>query len=204
VIWRAFRVIAWPFVCAVLLRRVAIRDLLWPNTTISRDSTPIPLVVAYDKRFARNWGYDGVYSFSAHHAYGGPAGLKRLVNACHEAGLAVILDVVYNHLGPEGNYLSRFGPHFTDKYRTHWRSALNFDDACSDGVRNYFIENALHWFDNYHIDGLRLDAIHAICDMSARPFLQELAERVMEFSIQRIHLISLLPPRRAWLFCSQL
>ena len=132
----------------------------------------------------RNWGYDGVYPFSVHHAYGGPAGLKRLVNACHVAGLAVILDVVYNHLGPEGNYLSRFGPYFTDKYRTPWGSALNFDGAWSDGVRNYFIENALHWFGKYHIDGLRLDAIHTICDMSARPFLQELAERTGEFSVK--------------------
>jgi maltooligosyltrehalose trehalohydrolase len=130
----------------------------------------------------RNWGYDGVYPFSAHHAYGGPAGLKRLVNACHEAEMAVILDVVYNHLGPEGNYLSRFGPYFTDKYRTPWGSAFNFDDAWSEGVRNYFIENARHWFDNYHIDGLRLDAIHAICDLSARPFLQELAEQTADFS----------------------
>jgi maltooligosyltrehalose trehalohydrolase len=133
----------------------------------------------------RNWGYDGVYPFSAHHAYGGPVGLKRLVNACHKAGLAVILDVVYNHLGPEGNYLSRFGPYFTDKYRTPWGAALNFDDAWSDGVRNYFIENALHWFGHYHIDGLRLDAVHAIHDASAKPFLQELAERTAEFSERR-------------------
>jgi maltooligosyltrehalose trehalohydrolase len=133
----------------------------------------------------RNWGYDGVYPFSAHHAYGGPAGLKRLVNACHEAGLAVILDVVYNHLGPEGNYLSRFGPYFTDKYRTPWGAALNFDDAWSDGVRNYFIENALHWFGHYHIDGLRLDAVHAIRDASAKHFLKEMAERTAEFSERR-------------------
>jgi maltooligosyltrehalose trehalohydrolase len=133
----------------------------------------------------RNWGYDGVYPFSAHHSYGGPAGLKRLVNACHDAGLAVILDVVYNHLGPEGNYLSRFGPYFNDKYQTPWGAALNFDDAWSDGVRNYFIENALHWFGAYHIDGLRLDAIHAICDLSARPFLRELAEQTAEFSARQ-------------------
>ncbi len=144
--------------------------------------TAIELMPVAEFPGARNWGYDGVYPFSVHHAYGGPAGLKRLVNACHEAGLAVILDVVYNHLGPEGNYLSRFGPYFTDKYRTPWGAALNFDDAWSDGVRNYFIENALHWFDNYHIDGLRLDAIHAICDLSARPFLQELADRTAELS----------------------
>ncbi len=144
--------------------------------------TAIELMPVAEFPGERNWGYDGVYPFSAHHSYGGPMGLKRLVNACHEAGLAVILDVVYNHLGPEGNYLSRFGPYFTDKYRTPWGAALNFDNAWSDGVRNYFIENALHWFDNYHIDGLRLDAIHAICDLSARPFLRELADRTAEFS----------------------
>jgi maltooligosyltrehalose trehalohydrolase len=147
--------------------------------------TAIELMPVAEFPGERNWGYDSVYPFSAHHAYGGPAGLKRLVNACHEAGLAVILDVVYNHLGPEGNYLSRFGPYFTDKYRTLWGSALNFDDAWSDGVRNYFIENALHWFDAYHIDGLRLDAVHAVSDLSARPFLRELAERTKEFSTRR-------------------
>jgi maltooligosyltrehalose trehalohydrolase len=144
--------------------------------------TAIELMPVAEFPGERNWGYDGVYPFSAHHAYGGPAGLKRLVNACHEAGLALILDVVYNHLGPEGNYLSRFGPYFTDKYQTPWGSALNFDGAWSDGVRNYFIENALHWLGVYHIDGLRLDAVHAIHDMSARHFLQELAERTAEFS----------------------
>jgi maltooligosyltrehalose trehalohydrolase len=133
----------------------------------------------------RNWGYDGVYPFAVQNSYGGPEGLKRLVNACHQQGLAVILDVVYNHLGPEGNYLADFGPYFTDKYRTPWGRAINFDAAHSDEVRNFFIENALHWFGNYHIDALRLDAIHAIYDTSAKPFLQELAERVEEFSTQQ-------------------
>jgi maltooligosyltrehalose trehalohydrolase len=147
--------------------------------------TAIELMPVAEFPGERNWGYDGVYPFSAHRAYGGPAGLKRLVNACHEAGLAVILDVVYNHLGPEGNYLSRFGPYFTDKYRTPWGAALNFDGEWSDGVRNYFIENALHWFGVYHIDGLRLDATHAIHDLSARPFLQELAGQTAEFSARR-------------------
>ncbi len=147
--------------------------------------TAIELMPVAEFPGERNWGYDGVYPFSVHHAYGGPAGLKRLVNACHEAGLAVILDVVYNHLGPEGNYLSRFAPYFTDKYRTPWGSAINFDGAWSDGVRNYFIENALHWFDNYHVDALRLDAIHTIYDLSARPFLQELAEQAAEFSARQ-------------------
>jgi len=133
----------------------------------------------------RNWGYDGVYPFAVQNSYGGPEGLKRLVNACHQQGLAVGLDVVYNHLGPEGNYLGDFGPYFTEKYKTPWGRAINFDDAYSDEVRNVFIENALHWFQHYHIDALRLDAIHAIYDMSARPFLQELAETVEEFSNQQ-------------------
>jgi maltooligosyltrehalose trehalohydrolase len=108
--------------------------------------------------------------------------LKRLVDACHRQGLAVILDVVYNHLGPEGNYMHEFAPYFTEKYRTPWGNALNFDDSWSDEVRNFFIENALYWFRNYHIDALRLDAVHAIHDMSASPFLQELSERVADFS----------------------
>ncbi len=130
----------------------------------------------------RNWGYDGVYPFAVQHSYGGPAGLKRLVNACHNTGIALILDVVYNHLGPEGNYLADFAPYFTDKYRTPWGKAINFDGPYSDGVRNYFIENALHWVRDYHIDALRLDAVHAIFDMSAQPFLAELARQVNDFS----------------------
>jgi len=130
----------------------------------------------------RNWGYDGVYPFAVQNSYGGPTGFKWLVNECHKRGIAVILDVVYNHLGPEGNYLWDYGPYFTKKYRTPWGDALNFDGAHSNEVRNYFIENALHWFKNYHIDALRLDAIHGISDMSAKPFLSELAEKVEEFS----------------------
>ncbi len=130
----------------------------------------------------RNWGYDGVYPFAVQNSYGGPVGLKRLVEACHRQGLAIVLDVVYNHLGPEGNYLDDFGPYFTDKYRSAWGRALNFDDAYSDEVRNFFIENALYWLREYHVDALRLDAIHAIHDASAKPFLQELAEKVADFS----------------------
>ncbi|MEW6586505.1 MAG: alpha-amylase family glycosyl hydrolase, partial [Nitrospirota bacterium] len=107
----------------------------------------------------RNWGYDGTYPFAVQHSYGGPDGLKRLVNECHKIGIAVILDVVYNHLGPEGNYLWDYGPYFTSKYRTPWGEAINYDDAHSNEVRNYFIENAMHWFGNYHIDALRLDAV---------------------------------------------
>lgn len=130
----------------------------------------------------RNWGYDGAYPFAVQSSYGGPPGLKRLVDACHGQGMAVILDVIYNHVGPEGNYLHEFGPYFTEKYVTPWGNAINFDDAHSDEVRNFFIENALYWFRNFHVDSLRLDAIHAIHDMSARPFLQELSERVADFS----------------------
>ncbi len=133
----------------------------------------------------RNWGYDGAYPFSVHGAYGGPQGLKRLVNECHKREMAVILDVVYNHLGPEGNYLWDFGPYFTDRYKTPWGWAVNFDGPFSNDVRNYFIENAFYWCARYHIDALRLDAIHSIYDMSARPFLQELAERVRDFSEKR-------------------
>ncbi len=130
----------------------------------------------------RNWGYDGVYPFAVQNSYGGPEGMRRLVNICHGLGMAVILDVVYNHLGPEGSYLRDFGPYFTEKYKTPWGNAINFDGAYSNEVRNFFIENALHWSRNYHVDALRLDAIHGIFDMSAKPFLQELAQRVEEFS----------------------
>ncbi|MCP8304817.1 MAG: malto-oligosyltrehalose trehalohydrolase [archaeon] len=130
----------------------------------------------------RNWGYDGVYPYAVQNTYGGPEGLKRLVNECHNKGIAIILDVVYNHLGPEGNYLGDFGPYFTDKYKTPWGRAINFDGPFSDNVRNFFIKNALFWFRNYHIDALRIDAVHSIFDMSAKPFLLELAERVDEFS----------------------
>lgn len=126
----------------------------------------------------RNWGYDGVYPFAAHHDYGGVDGFKRLVNEAHRQGIAVILDVVYNHMGPEGNYLREYGPYFTEKYHTPWGSALNFDDAWCDGVRHYFLQNALMWLDEFHVDGLRMDAIHAICDFSANHFIQDLTTAV--------------------------
>jgi maltooligosyltrehalose trehalohydrolase len=126
----------------------------------------------------RNWGYDGVYPFAVQGSYGGPVGLKQLINACHQKQLAVVLDVVYNHLGPEGNYLADFGPYFSDAYRTPWGAPLNFDGPHSDEVRRFFIENALYWITEFHIDALRLDAVHAIRDFSARPFLEELAQEV--------------------------
>ena len=131
---------------------------------------------------ARNWGYDGVYPFAAQNSYGGPEGLQRFVNAAHLHGLAVALDVVYNHLGPEGNYLGVYGPYFTDRYRTPWGEAVNYDGAYSDEVRRFFIENALYWFEDCHIDVLRLDAIHGIFDFSARHFLAELKSAVDELA----------------------
>jgi len=129
---------------------------------------------------SRNWGYDGVDLYAPQSTYGGPAGLKTLVNACHRAGLAVILDVVYNHLGPEGNYVGEFGPYFTNCYRTPWGDAINFDGPGSDGVRRFIVENALYWLTEYHMDALRLDAIHGIFDFGARHILQELAEAFHE------------------------
>lgn len=124
----------------------------------------------------RNWGYDGVNLYAVQNSYGGPQGLKNLVNRCHQEGFAVILDVVYNHLGPEGNYLPLFGHYFQDRYHTPWGSAVNFDGEWSDEVRQFFFENVIQWLDEYHFDGLRLDAIHAIMDESAKPFLEELSE----------------------------
>ena len=132
----------------------------------------------------RNWGYDGVYPYAVQNSYGRPEDFKQLVDAAHQHGIAIILDVVYNHFGPEGNYLAHHAPYFTDTYHTPWGEAINFDDAYSYGVRNYFIENALYWLENYHIDGLRLDAIQAIYDSSAKHILQEMADKVEELSQQ--------------------
>jgi maltooligosyltrehalose trehalohydrolase len=128
----------------------------------------------------RNWGYDGVLPYAAESSYGGPDGLRRLVDAAHGQGIGVCLDVVYNHLGPEGNHLQKLGPYFTDAYRTPWGSAINFDGPESDPVREFFIANALMWVEQFHVDALRLDAVHAIHDESAYSFLRELAERVGE------------------------
>ena len=126
----------------------------------------------------RGWGYDGVLLAAPHHAYGGPEGLKRLVDGCHGRGLAVVLDVVYNHLGPSGNHLGRFGPYFTDRYRTPWGEAVNLDGPGSDEVRRFLIDNALDWLEHYHVDGLRIDAVHAFADRSAVHLLEELAGAV--------------------------
>ena len=142
---------------------------------------------------SRNWGYDGVFPFAVQDSYGGPKGLKYLVNACHAKGIAVVLDVVYNHLGPEGNYLGALGPYFTDKYNTPWGNAINFDDAYCDGVRTYFIENVLMWFRDFHIDALRLDAVHAIKDFSPVHILREIKMHVnelMQLTGRQYHLIA--------------
>ncbi|MFL5608419.1 MAG: malto-oligosyltrehalose trehalohydrolase, partial [Gemmatimonadaceae bacterium] len=128
----------------------------------------------------RNWGYDGVHLYAPHHAYGGPEGLKLLVDAAHAYGLGVVLDVVYNHVGPEGNYLDQFGPYFTDVYRTPWGRALNYDGAGSDAVRRWVHDNALYWVTEYHVDALRLDAVQGIYDFGALQLLEELSDEVHE------------------------
>ena len=128
------------------------------------------------------WGYDGVDLFAPHHAYGGPDALKRLVNAAHQKGLAVLLDVVYNHLGPAGNYLSSFGAYFTERHRTPWGEAVNLDGPYSHEVRRFFCDNALMWLRDYHFDGLRVDAVHALVDNGAIHFLEQLAHEVEEMS----------------------
>ena len=122
----------------------------------------------------RNWGYDGVFPFAVQQNYGGANALQHLVDACHQKGLAVILDVVYNHIGPDGNYFNQYGPYFTDKYHILWGKAINFDDAGCDAVREYYIENALMWLRDFHIDALRLDAVHAIKDLSPKHILAEM------------------------------
>lgn len=127
---------------------------------------------------ARNWGYDGVFPYAVQNSYGGAGGLKHLVDACHAKGIAVVLDVVYNHFGPEGNYFREFGPYFTDKHCTPWGDAINFDDDHCEGVRRYFIENVLMWFRDFHLDALRLDAVHAIVDFGAIHILREIREHV--------------------------
>jgi maltooligosyltrehalose trehalohydrolase len=155
-------------------------DAVIPHLAGLRDLgvTAIELMPVAQFPGRRNWGYDGVYPFAVQESYGGPQGLKRLVDACHRAGLAVVLDVVYNHLGPEGNYFRDFGPYFTDRARTPWGEALNFDGPDSEEVRRFFLENALAWVTDFHIDALRLDSVDRIIDQSAQPFLAALARAV--------------------------
>jgi maltooligosyltrehalose trehalohydrolase len=141
----------------------------------------------------RNWGYDGVQLYAAQNSYGGPHGLARLIDACHAAGLAVFLDVVYNHLGPEGNYLAEFGPYFTDHYRTPWGTAVNYDGAGSDSVRDFVLDNARMWLEEFHCDGLRLDAVHAIVDLGAQHLLraiQDEADSVAQGTGRPTHVVA--------------
>jgi maltooligosyltrehalose trehalohydrolase len=154
---------------AVIPRLAALREL---------GITSIELMPVAQFPGERNWGYDGVELYAPQNSYGGPDALKRLVNAAHAVGLAVLLDVVYNHVGPEGNYLSEYAPYFTDVYRTPWGSAVNYDGADSDEVRRFIIENACYWVADFHMDALRLDAIHGIFDFQARHILAELTARV--------------------------
>lgn len=130
----------------------------------------------------RGWGYDGVSLYAVHAPYGGPAALQRLVDAAHREGLGVCLDVVYNHLGPDGNYLAQFGPYFTDAHETPWGWAVNLDQAHADGMREFIVDNAMRWFADFHIDALRLDAVHALVDDSPTHILAELSERTAELS----------------------
>ena len=138
--------------------------------------TAIELMPVAEFPGCRNWGYDGVHLFAPQSTYGGPAGLRRLVDAAHAAGLAVLLDVVYNHFGPEGNYLAEYGPYFTDRHHTPWGPAVNYDAEGSAGVRDYVLGNARMWIREYHLDGLRLDAVHAIHDAGPRHVLAELGD----------------------------
>ncbi|WP_461451942.1 malto-oligosyltrehalose trehalohydrolase [Mucilaginibacter sp.] len=133
----------------------------------------------------RNWGYDGVFPYAVQNSYGGAKGLMQLVNACHQKGIAVVLDVVYNHIGPEGNAFNDYGKYFTTKYNTPWGKAINFDDEWCDAVRDYYIQNALMWFRDFHIDALRMDAVHAIKDFSTKHILQEIKERINELTLAK-------------------
>jgi maltooligosyltrehalose trehalohydrolase len=146
--------------------------------------THIDLMPVNEFSGAWGWGYDGVDIYAPHHHYGTPDQLKQFVNACHKKGLAVILDVVYNHLGPEGDYLDQFGPYYTDKYETPWGLAVNLDGPGCETVRRFFCDNAIMWVRDYHFDGLRLDAIHALLDHSALHLLEQLSVEVKELEAQ--------------------
>jgi maltooligosyltrehalose trehalohydrolase len=150
----------------------AIRELRWLRTL---GVTAIEIMPVAEFPGERNWGYDGVHLYATQGSYGGPDGLRCLVDAAHRTGLAVILDVVYNHLGPEGNYLDAFGPYFTEAYRTPWGRALNYDGPDSDEVRAWVLDNVRQWIRDFHLDGLRLDAVHGIFDHGAVHLLEEIA-----------------------------
>jgi maltooligosyltrehalose trehalohydrolase len=166
--------------------------------------THVELMPVVEFSGERGWGYDGVDLFAPHRAYGAPDDLKKLVEACHARGLAVILDVVYNHLGPSGNYLAKFAPYFTKKFATFWGEGINFDGADSDEVRRFFCDNALMWLRDFHFDGLRLDAVHGIVDTSATHILEQLKIEVEKLSTQLGRPLILIPesdlndPRLLW------
>ncbi|MGH9039716.1 MAG: alpha-amylase family glycosyl hydrolase, partial [Acidimicrobiia bacterium] len=155
--------------------------------------THIELLPVCEFPGTRGWGYDGVDLFAPHHAYGGPDGLKRLIDAAHAHGLGVIIDVVYNHLGPDGNYLGAYGPYFTDRYSTPWGDAVNFDAAGSDELRSLVVDNACMWLRDYHADGLRIDAVHAIFDASAIHILEEIGASVRELEAETGRHYTLIP-----------
>ncbi|MBS3803206.1 MAG: malto-oligosyltrehalose trehalohydrolase [Oleiphilaceae bacterium] len=151
--------------------------------------TAIELMPVSDFPGRRNWGYDGVLPFAPDHSYGSPEALKELIQKAHERHIMVFLDVVYNHFGPDGNYLHLYAPDFfTERHQTPWGAGINFDDRNNATVRDFFIHNALYWLEEYHLDGLRLDAVHAIEDDSEYPFLKELAHRVQDGPGQERHI----------------
>ena len=147
--------------------------------------TAVELMPVAEFPGGRNWGYDGAHLYAPQSTYGGPEELKKLIDACHREGLAFVLDVVYNHLGPEGNYAGEYMPLYSEEHKSPWGAGLNFDGEGSEGVRRYFVENALYWLTEYHVDALRLDAVHAIVDTGRRHFLRQLAE---EFHAQAARL----------------
>ncbi|MBB5252674.1 malto-oligosyltrehalose trehalohydrolase [Sulfurisphaera ohwakuensis] len=138
--------------------------------------TAIEIMPVHQFPGKKDWGYDGVYLYAVQNTYGGPYAFMKFIDEAHQRGLAVILDVVYNHVGPEGNYMMFLGPYFSQKYKTPWGLTFNFDDAYSDEVRKFILDNVRYWFEVFHIDGLRLDAVHAIYDFSPKHILQDIAE----------------------------
>jgi maltooligosyltrehalose trehalohydrolase len=166
-------------------------DAIVPRLTQLKDLgvTAIELMPVAQFPGDRNWGYDGVHPYAVQNSYGGPHALQRLVDEAHRAGLAVILDVVYNHFGPEGSYLGCFGHYFTDRYHTPWGDGVNFDGPWSDAVRAFVIENARMWVRDFHVDGVRLDAVHAMYDFGARHILAELQENVQQIACQQDRIV---------------
>jgi maltooligosyltrehalose trehalohydrolase len=159
---------------------VALEQHLAQLEALGVDVVELMPVAAFPGRWG--WGYDGVHPYAVHEPYGGPAALQHLVDACHRRGLGVCLDVVYNHLGPSGNYLSRFGPYVTDRHHTPWGEAVNLDGPGSEEVRRWIVDNALRWFSDFHVDALRLDAVHELKDDSPRQLLAQLSDETAELS----------------------